>query len=103
MGPTERGLPPLVEREPRHSPEKRARFAYALRAAMDYRELSIPELATLVERATETIYRWRTARTLPSVLDIMPLADALDVDPSLFLDPPPIPDYPLEHYLKPRT
>jgi transcriptional regulator with XRE-family HTH domain len=68
---------------------------------MKGRGLSAPQLADLMGRPAVTIGRWARGDTVPSALDLSPLAEALGVDPRLFIDPPPIPEYPLESYYLP--
>lgn len=75
------------------------RLSYALQYAMDRKKLSPPQLARLIGKAPSTINRWLAGTSAPSLLDLVPLADALGVDPRLFVDPPPIPEYPIEQYL----
>jgi transcriptional regulator with XRE-family HTH domain len=79
--------------------ERRDRLAFAIRAAMGGR--SAQDVASVIQpkRSKETIGRWARGETVPSALDIAPLAQALGVRIELLIDPPPIPTYPLSEYL----
>ena len=79
--------------------EQRERFAYALREAMRERELTPPKLAAKIDVAAKTVNRWVNGETLPNVMMVKPLAEALGVRPELVYDPPQRPDYPLSEYL----
>lgn len=50
-------------------------------------------------RSKETVARWARGETVPSALDVGPLAAALGVRPELLVSPPEIPSYPLGDYL----
>lgn len=63
------------------------------RTAQDVADAMVPK------RSKETISRWARGDTVPSALDIAPLARALGVKPILFVDPPELPSYPLSDYL----
>lgn len=76
-----------------------ARLGYAVRAAMIARHMSASELARAVRRDPSTVTRWMNGETVPNVLILKQLADALRVKPELFYDPPPLPDYPIDEYL----
>jgi transcriptional regulator with XRE-family HTH domain len=79
--------------------ERRERLAFAIRAAMAGR--TAQEIAVVIEpkRSKETIARWARGETVPSALDVGPLARALGVRAELLIDPPALPAYPLEDYL----
>lgn len=79
--------------------ERRDRLAFAIRAAMGKR--TAQDIANVIEpkRSKETIGRWARGNTVPSALDIAPLAQALGVKVDLLIDPPAIPTYPLSEYL----
>jgi ribosome-binding protein aMBF1 (putative translation factor) len=80
---------------------RRLCFAYALRTALDINELTGAQLARALGRSPNTIARWLRGETLPSVLDVKPLSDVLNVeDQRLFTEPPDIPNYPVARYLK---
>lgn len=79
------------------------RFARALVEAMKARDMSADDLAQAIGRERRTIQRWRSGDSVPSALELGPLARALGVDPSLFYDPPPIPEYPIRGYLLPQA
>jgi transcriptional regulator with XRE-family HTH domain len=79
--------------------ERRERLSFAIRAAMAGR--TAQEIAAVIEpkRSKETIARWARGETVPSALDVGPLARALGVRSDLLIDPPALPAYPLEDYL----
>lgn len=79
--------------------ERKERLAFAIEAAMAAREMEDDDLARLINKSATTVGRWRRGDTIPNALEIGPLADALRVDPSLLLDPPPKPTYPILDYL----
>lgn len=79
--------------------EQRERFAYALREAMRAANLTPPKLAAKIDVAAKTVNRWVNGETLPNVMMVKPLAEALGVRPELVYDPPERPDYPLSEYL----
>jgi hypothetical protein len=59
------------------------------------------QVAEVIEpsRSKETIARWARGDTVPSALDIGPLARALGVRIEFLVDPPALPSYPLSEYL----
>lgn len=75
------------------------RLAYAIREAMRAADLTPPKLAAKLTVDPKTVNRWINGETVPNALTIRPLADALGVSPMLFVDPPPVPEYPLAEYL----
>ena len=79
--------------------ERRDRLAFAIRTAMNGR--TADQIAARMEpaRSRETIARWARGQTVPSALDVGPLARALGVKPAMLVDPPEIPAYPLAEYL----
>lgn len=79
--------------------EQRERFAYALREAMREARLTPPKLAAKLDVAAKTVNRWVNAETLPNVMMVRPLSEALGVRPELIYDPPERPTYPLSEYL----
>lgn len=83
--------------------DKRERFAYALREVLRVRKMSQAELATQLGRSEQTIQRWASAATVPSVLEIGPLADALGIDPIYFIRPPEPQPYPVRDFLREVT
>lgn len=83
--------------------ERRQRLAFAIGEAMRQQKLTPPAVAQAIGRSPETIRRWMNAENVPSALDVGPLAAALGVDPSYLVDPPPVPEYPLDEYLVTRT
>jgi transcriptional regulator with XRE-family HTH domain len=79
--------------------QRKEELAYAIRAAMARRGLSAPDVAKLIGRSPVTVGRWVRGETAPSALDVGPLAAALGVRSDYLIEPPPIPDYPIERYL----
>lgn len=79
--------------------EAQRRLARAIQEAMDAAKLTPPKLAAKLGVAPKTVNRWVNGEAVPSALSIRPLADALGVSPMLFVDPPPVPEYPLAEYL----
>ncbi len=79
--------------------ERKRRIAYAIRSAREERGLSRPELAQLVGVGRGAVSDWENAATLPGVLNLGPLCDALSVDADLFAHPPEIPDSPVRRYM----
>lgn len=83
------------------------RLARAIQEAVDAaakrREETAPDtvrwLAPQVSVSTKTVTRWMNGEAVPDALQLRPLADALGVSPMLFVDPPPVPEYPLAEYL----
>src|SRR4051812_35570627 len=81
---------------------RKTQLAYAIRQAMDARGLTLKDVARMMDRPYVTIGRWARGQTVPSALEILPLANVLGVRPELLIDPPPIPEpvvYPLADYL----
>lgn len=78
---------------------RKERLSYAIREGMRRKGLSAPELANLIGRAPVTVGRWVRGETTPSILDVAPLAEALGVRADFLIDPPAIPEYPIEKYL----
>lgn len=79
--------------------ERRRRITHYIRAAREKRGLSRPELARLVGVGRGAVSDWENGETLPSLLNLGPLCDALEVDADLFAHPPEIPATPLDRYL----
>jgi transcriptional regulator with XRE-family HTH domain len=79
--------------------ERKRRIAYAIRSAREVRGLSRPELAGLVGVGRGAVSDWENAETLPSLLNLGPLCDALQVDADLFAHPPEVPESPVSRYL----
>lgn len=61
--------------------------------------MSTSDVAAAIGRTPKTVLRWTKGETVPSALDLGPLSEALGVRPLYFLEPPPVPDYPLEEFL----
>jgi transcriptional regulator with XRE-family HTH domain len=83
--------------------EIQRRFAYALRAAMAEKGWSSPELARQIGRDPSTVSRWVNGDSVPSLLVLKALADALEVRPDFLFDPPEVPAYPIAEYLVRRA
>lgn len=79
--------------------EMRRRFAYALNAGMARKGWKAPDLAKALGRDASTVTGWAAGGTLPNLLMVRPLADALEVRPEFLFDPPAVPEYPLDQYL----
>jgi transcriptional regulator with XRE-family HTH domain len=79
--------------------ERKARIAYAIRSAREARSLSRPQLAGLVGVSRGAVNDWENGSSLPSLLNLGPLCDALQVEADLFAHPPEIPESPVERYL----
>lgn len=79
--------------------DREKRLARAIQEAMDAAKLTPPKLAVKLGVVPKTVNRWVNGEAVPSALSIRPLADALGVSPMLFVDPPPVPDYPISEYL----
>jgi len=62
---------------------------------------SAQEIAESMEprRSKETVARWARGETVPSALDVGPLAIALGVKATFLVNPPELPEYPLADYL----
>jgi transcriptional regulator with XRE-family HTH domain len=82
---------------------RRERLSFAIRAAMG--ERTAQQIADRMDpkRSKETIARWARGETVPSALDVGPLAAALGVRPELLVNPPDLPAYPLAQYLVPDS
>ena len=65
---------------------------------MDDAGISAEQLAPVMGESKRTVSRWRSGEAVPDALQVLPLAEALGVDPMLFVKPP-VPDpYPLAGY-----
>lgn len=79
--------------------DRRERLRYAIKQAIGTRTAQDVADAMDPKRSKETVSRWARGETVPSALDVGPLARALGVRPDLFVDPPELPVYPLADYL----
>ena len=79
--------------------ERRDRLAFAIRTAMGKRTAQDVAQAMEPKKSKETVARWARGDTVPSALDVGPLARALGVRVELLVDPPSVPTYPLSEYL----
>jgi transcriptional regulator with XRE-family HTH domain len=80
--------------------ERKHRIAFAIRSAREERGLTRPQLAELVGVGRGAVSDWENGETLPSLLNLGPLCDALGVDADLFAHPPEIPVSPVRRYLR---
>ena len=80
--------------------ERKQRIAFAIRSAREERGLTRPELAVAVGVGRGAVSDWENGETLPSLLNLGPLCDALAVDADLFAHPPEIPVSPVRRYLR---
>ena len=96
----ERTIPGLRRQGSRESDleDRRLRLAYAIGAAMSAEDLTPTRLALRLHRSPNTIARWIKGETVPSALELKPLADVLSVRYELFVDPPEVPVYPIRRY-----
>lgn len=89
--------------------ELRNRFRRALREAMEARTMSQRELGRRLRADPRRVAAMLAGRVLPTLYEARDLAAALNVDESLFRDPPPVPPdppkpyYPIEKYLLDAT
>jgi transcriptional regulator with XRE-family HTH domain len=79
--------------------QRKERLAFAIRAAMGKRTAQDVAAVIQPKRSKETIARWARGDTVPSALDVGPLAAALGVKIDLLINPPDVPTYPLADYL----
>jgi len=79
--------------------ERRRRLAYAIRSAREKRKLSPPQLADRLGVGRGSINKWESGESVPSLLWLGPLCDALGLDANLFAVLPPIPQSPVDDYL----
>lgn len=77
---------------------RREQLGLAIRAAMKAEGITQEELAERLGKSPTTVGRWVRGDTVPTVLEVGPLATALRVSPMLFIDPPAVPAYPIEDY-----
>lgn len=82
--------------------DRKSRIAYAIRMARETRGLTRPQLAVAVGVGRSAVSDWENAATLPSLLNLGPLCDALGVSADLFAHPPEIPANPINDYLMER-
>lgn len=76
----------------------KARLAYWIRAAREDAGLSRPELAAAIGVNRGAVYTWEKGSSVPSLLNLGSLCDALLVEADLFAHPPPIPDIGIARY-----
>lgn len=85
---------PIVPRDV----DLKARISYAIRVAREDRRLSRRELAEEVGVGPSAVGDWENGVSVPSLLHLGALADALNVDADLFAHPPPIPESPVARW-----
>jgi ribosome-binding protein aMBF1 (putative translation factor) len=83
--------------------DRRERLAFAIATAMRRQGLTPPKLAAKLGKSKETVRRWRDGDAVPSMLEVAPLAEALGVNPIYLINPPEVPEYPLDEYLVRET
>lgn len=83
--------------------ERKRRIAFVISTALARRNMTPPQLAEKVGRSRGTVNDWETGRSTPSLVDLGPLCVALNVDPKVFAELPPIPADPLADYLLPAV
>lgn len=79
--------------------EMQRRLAYAIRAALARKGWKPPDLARAINRDASTVTRWADGKSVPNLLMVKAIAEALEVKPEFLYDPPPVPEYPLSEYL----
>lgn len=85
---------PFVHRDA----ELKARLARAIQDAREQAGLSRPELARLVGVQRGAVNAWEKGTSVPSLLNLGALCDALQVTADLFAHPPAIPTSPVARY-----
>lgn len=80
------------------TPTRGELLATAIKEAMDAAGINAEQLAPVMNESVRTIGRWRSGESVPDALQVVPLAEALGVDPMLFIKPPEPPPYPLAQY-----
>jgi len=80
------------------TPTRGELLAAAIREAMDDAGIGAEQLAPVMGESRRTIDRWRSGESVPDALQVVPLAQALGVDPMLFVKPPEPPPYPIAQY-----
>lgn len=78
---------------------RKERLGFAIRAAMRAAGVTQEELAVKLGKSVTTVGRWVRGDTVPNVLEVGPLAYELGVSPLLFIEPPELPEYPLNEFL----
>jgi len=79
--------------------QRKSALAYAIRRSRERRGLTPPKLAALIHVGRDTVNDWEAGRSVPSMLYLGPLCEALRVDPRLFADLPEEPPSPVDEYL----
>ena len=85
---------PIVQRDA----DIKARLAFAIRSAREQVGLSRPQLGAMVGVGRGAVLAWEKGDSVPSLLNLGALCDALQVDADLFAHPPEIPENPVARY-----
>ena len=80
--------------------ERRARVGQVIAEIRVLSGLTQADLAKRIQRSEPTVSRWENGKTIPSVLDIRALCDALRVPPDLLVYPPAAPVSPVQLRLR---
>ena len=83
--------------------ERAARLAYVIRWARERQGLTPPQLAEQLGVFRGTVNAWESGKSVPSLLMLGPLCDALGLSPMVFRDLPEEPPSPLAQYLEPAA
>lgn len=76
----------------------KSRISYAIRVARGDRRLSRRQLADAIGVGPSAVGDWENGVSVPSLLHLGALADALGVDADLFAHPPPVPESPIARW-----
>jgi transcriptional regulator with XRE-family HTH domain len=79
--------------------ERKARLAYAISSARQKRGMTPPQLAERLGVGRGAVNKWESGESVPSMLWLGPLCEALGLDANLFAVLPPIPPSPVDEYL----
>ena len=79
--------------------DRKRRLGYAIRRAREQRGMSPPELATRIGVARDTVNAWERGDSVPTLLLLGPLCEALRVKPELFAVLPDEPASPVDDFL----
>jgi transcriptional regulator with XRE-family HTH domain len=88
---------PFVHRDD----DLKTRLAYAIRTAREDAGLTRPELARRVGVSRNAVLAWDKGQSVPSLMNLGPLCEALEVSPSLFAFPPPVPPSTIAPFRRP--
>lgn len=79
--------------------EHRQRLAYALNTAVSYRGESFKHIAKELKVSPNTVTRWGRGTSSPDAYNVYRLSQMLGFKPDFFIEPLPVPQYPIEEYL----